>query len=363
MAETRAPDVDLDPGAISITTVDVDTTLLRLLCSGVEHDAVRAWADATVHAFDLGPIYFPLHCLDTDAVETTSAILRALADSFARRGLPDASPELDPQRPGRERFDESGFRIVLPHHDGQHCTYLTPSRLDVPSFDPANRVFSLSDNAVTSHKHKIVQGIVIEDTGEGRSETTYYNFVRIVFDAYERKEAPAGGFRIRDVATWLGDNINKALLRSTQLDVRYLSLGAALGLPDPALSVPQLFGEQRVPAERKQRVVGLSDYVATCPCGMCRGEGERLFCWTTTEALGLTATEFREKYELKVTTKNNDLVLADNLALLHGQWQSHWQRRLTNVYLTIERPDTTAYEAHLANRWRTFAPRVGADLN
>lgn len=319
---------------------------------------IERWADEVAPLFDVGPLYFPLSRLeetDAEALRLATAINVALCRGMARRGLGDLVPEIDVKRPGRERFEADGFRSQLPHHDGQHLSYLTPSLDDDPGFSLDDRIFSLTPLSITSDNHKITHGLFVEIPGEGPSITVYYNLVEILFDAYRHLVGEPGP-SVTDVARWLGRNTRSAIVRLAPYGGRYLSLGARLGLQSPGYAPFQVFGRMAYDEAQKQGNPELVERARGCPCGACAGESERLFCWSTTEGLGCSYPELRARYEVGIRNVRHDLILADNLALLHGQPQGHHTRRTTNLYMVLEAARGPQYERYLASRWRVFAP-------
>lgn len=73
-------------------------------------------------------------------------------------------------------------RTMLPHHDGGHTSYLTPSALDEPDW-PVQRPSFADAGYSTTPAHKMYQSIFIVDPGEGLSVTTYYDWLRIIEDS------------------------------------------------------------------------------------------------------------------------------------------------------------------------------------
>jgi hypothetical protein len=338
----------------------VGAALARDLVAG--RASAEHWADEVLPSFDRGPLYFPLHELARPAEEIRAvalAINEALCAARRRRDLPEAIAEIDVKRPGRDRFEPDGYRSQLPHHDGQHCTYLTPSLLDVPEFDPRYRVFSMTPLSITSDNHKLTHGLLVENAGEGPSVTVYLNLIQILFDAHRHLVGPVTG--IEAVARWLGENTQRAVVQGERYGGRYPSLGARLGLASPAYAQFQVFGRRGFTDEQKAVTPELVERCAACPCGRCEGESCRVFCWSTTEGLGCAYPEFRERYECRVPNVRDDLILAENLALLHGQNQGHHTRRTTNLYMVVPTAAGDAYERFLASRWRVYAPPSGVE--
>src|SRR5216684_297344 len=69
-----------------------------------------------------------------------AAVMRALIERHALP--PEAYVELDDESYGTPVAPFRDRRFLLPHQDGGHCSFLTPSRLDHPDLHPSERVYS-----------------------------------------------------------------------------------------------------------------------------------------------------------------------------------------------------------------------------
>jgi len=244
-------------------------------------------------------------------------------------------------------------RTMLPHHDGQHAAYLTPSLEDMPDWRPPWRTFS-DDGYTTTHSHKLYQGIFITDPGEGLSVTTVYDLLRITRDAmrYQQPDgppAPPAG----DVARWVGTNLRSAHAGRGRHGSTYPTLAGLLGLPDVPLHATALIrAEAALDEAHLRRFPELRELIARCPCGTCAGDTLRVFCHVTNRALGLPWPQFRADHETCVVTERFDLLVTHNLTMNHGGLAGGTSRILEPVYLALDRPEGEDYERWLAAQWR-----------
>jgi hypothetical protein len=113
-------------------------------------------------------------------------IVNRLRDEMVVRGAPAAlTPEFDAPD-GTLLATGETTRTRMPHTDSQSVTFLTPSRLDVPTFDPALRAFSGASGLI-SGRHKPYAGIFIHEPGDGLSITTFYRSFELVAQAYRHQ--------------------------------------------------------------------------------------------------------------------------------------------------------------------------------
>ncbi|GAA0966509.1 hypothetical protein GCM10009555_008560 [Acrocarpospora macrocephala] len=292
--------------------------------------------------------------LDGDASRRLAHRVAAeLRTELIRAGAPDdLGLEIDAAQatPVPEPFS---CRSLLPHHDGQHASYLTPSVLDEPDWDPAWRTFS-SSGYTTTHAHKMYQGIFIADPGEALSVTTYYDWLRILEDVKSARFI--GNPDVPSTARWLGDNLRRALDAGLTHSFSYPTVGGMLGLTETALlAVPLLHCERTVAAEMKERFPLLHTLSGTCPCRGCAGEVTRVFCNVTSLAMGLTWPEFRARYEVQVPGERFDLLVGHNLTTLHGGLAGGRGRVIEPLCLVVDKPSGSRYEAWLSRSWRRLS--------
>jgi hypothetical protein len=316
-------------------------------------------AAALVH--DHGLVVFRIGRLRLGSTESRALALliaERLGEVLEDLGAPP-SIRLEVDRP-QETFVPEGFptRTLLPHHDGGHCSYLTPSREDVVDWNPAWRTFSTS-GYTTTEAHKLYQGIFVADPGEALSATTYYDWIRILEDVRADRgmdvDVPA-------TAAWLGANVRRALELQDLHGSAYPSLGALLGVNELAFQAVSFHhAEAALPAAAKERFPILVPLARRCPCGSCVGETERVFCHVVLLATGLTWAAFRARYELLVPNERYDLVFGHNLTMLHGGLAGGRGRVIEPLCLVVDEPSGAAYERWLGASWRGSLPIDAAE--
>ena len=330
---------------------------------GAERDraatALCRQAARLVH--DHGLVVFRIGRLRLGADESHAlALLVAgrLNDVLVELGAP-SSLRLEVDRP-QETFVPEGFetRTLLPHHDGGHCSYLTPSREDLDDWDPAWRTFSRSGYTTTA-AHKAYQGVYIADPGEALSVTTYYDWIRILQDVRTERGLDAD---VPATAAWLGANLRRALELQDLHGSAYPTLGALLSVEELAFQAVSFHhAEADIPTSAKERFPLLVSLSTRCPCGTCLGETARVFCHVVQVATGLPWAAFRARYELLVPNERYDLVFGHNLTMLHGGLAGGRGRVIEPLCLVVDEPRGPAYERWLAASWRRSLPAGGAE--
>jgi hypothetical protein len=241
-------------------------------------------------------------------------------------------------------------RSLLPHSDGQHSSYLTPSILDVPNWDPAMRIFS-DRGYTTTHVHKMYQGIFIADPGEGLSATTYYDWLRILDDVRSMRQEtrPAG------TPEWLGWNLRRCIEGASVLGVTYPTLAGMLGLTEECLvATPLLHCEDPLPAAAVEEFPLLRSLKSSCACGGCVGDIRRVFCHVVMLATGMPWPAFRGRYEILAPSERFDMLFGNNLTMLHGGLAGGRNRLIEPICLAVNKPAGAAYERWLSRAWRRF---------
>jgi hypothetical protein len=251
----------------------------------------------------------------------------------------------------------SRIRTRLPHSDGQHCSYLTPSAEDVPGWDASLRTFSLSGYTTTA-AHKLYQGIFITDPGHALSVTTYYDWLSIIADVRTLRRLDSDdGADPRAAARWLGDNLRHALALRSRHGCSYPSLGAMLGLTEEAFhGMGFANAEDPLPAEVGKKYPILWPMTQACACGTCIGETGRVFCHLLVQSAGMSWSAFRQRYEILVPGERYDLLFGHNLTMLHGGWAGGPDRLIEPLCLVVDEPSGTDYERWLAASWRRKLP-------
>lgn len=285
-------------------------------------------------------------------------ILAQLREEVVHRGAPRGlRVECDEPDPTLVAPDQT-TRNRLPHTDGQSSTYLTPSRLDVPSFDPRLRMFSPTGGH-TSRYHKPYAGIFIQEPGDALSVTTFYDLFQLLYDAYVHQRGD-GRPSVAELATWMAANIAAADERRRAYGFHYITLAGMLGgAVDPACEVVEYgAAEQPIPPQLLARFPALDRLRVSCPCGHCAGETERVFCAMVRGVLGSNWSGVRERVETWVSSERFDLILWNNLALLHGAVMGSGSRTLSAVYLSMNEPTGEEYETWLSRLWHSRLTRV-----
>lgn len=248
-------------------------------------------------------------------------------------------------------------RTRLPHFDGQHCSYLTPSLDDDPDFDPKMRVFS-ADRYTTTPAHKMYQGIFINEPGSALSVTTYYDWLRIIGDVRRlRRIAEVDAVETVAAARWLGANLRQGLEMQPQHGCSYPSLGAMLGLTEEAFhALPFASAEDFIDEDIARSYPVLRSMAHQCPCGTCDGETGRVFCHLLSNSVGMTWPGFRHRYEIAVPSGQYDLIFGHNLTMLHGGLAGAPDRLLEPLCLVVDDPVGEDYEQWLSASWRRTLP-------
>src|SRR6202040_456012 len=201
-------------------------------------------------------------------------------------------------------------RTVLPHQDGGHCSYLTPSGADVPDWRPAERTFS-DEGYCTTPAHKLYQGIFVLETGEGRSTTTYYPWIQMTARSFRRRHGRAGS--VPELAAWLAEGLCAALEGRATSGARYPTIAACLGArSELALTINAHCAEAELDPAHISRYPELEWMGRSCPCGHCPGPAGRVFCRLLNETAGLTWSGLRKELELPLASRALDFVLGHN---------------------------------------------------
>lgn len=315
---------------------------------------VIQWADNAALLLDTLPsgVVFAIGKLrlsEEASRELTHAIAAVICQALQRRGAP-SSMEVEIDRPqGSTVRPDKQVRTLLPHHDGGHCSYLTPSLLDDPEWDARLRVFSNETGKyTTTSAHKLYQGIFIVDPGEGLSVTTYYNLLLMLRQAYSHTigHPPTS---IAQLASWLGNNIRHSLVLQAQHQSRYLAIGAALGSPHLAYhGIAVHYAEADFTVQEIERFPELKHFNNKDTLAPT----ERFLSELLLETLGMSWQEFRTQFEICVPSERFDAVFGHNLTLLHGGLMGGPGRLLEPICMVIEHASGADYENWLAQAWR-----------
>ncbi|MFI2190304.1 hypothetical protein [Streptomyces sioyaensis] len=342
------------------STAQLDCTALVREPAGRRDEVLSRLADEAAGLLHrVGFVVFRLGRLRLGVDESrriSLALSERLRDALVAHGAPTRM-HLEVDKPQKTYVPE-GYttRTLLPHHDGQHCSYLTPSLLDVPDWNPAWREFGAS-GYTTTPAHKIYQGIFLSDPGEGLSITTYYDWLGIVKDVLSRRGIGIGPDPVPTMARWIGGNLREALAHQAEHGCPYPSFGAMLGLEEPmwhGLSFHH--GEAELAKEDRSRYPAAVPLTQRCVCGGCQGEAARLFCHQTVMATGLTWTDFRAHWEIFAPGDHCDLLFGHNLTMLHGGLAGGPGRVIEPLCLVVDAPSGPEYERWLAASWRRSLP-------
>jgi hypothetical protein len=226
--------------------------------------------------------------------------------------------------------------------------------LHAPGFDPALRTFS----SAVQGTHKAYAGIFVQDPGDCLSVTTFFDTLAIAAQAYAFRHGHINA-SVDELAAWIGDNVLAAVQRQPQHGLPYISIGGLLCADnEPAWeAVSYCTSACSIPSSSLQRFARLDADRSCCPCGRCTGEAERLFCHQLTRALDRSWPAVRRDHETWLSSERFDLLLWDNVMLLHGGVAGTRTRLLRPLFLAVDAPAGTTYERWLAQTWET---RLGA---
>lgn len=320
------------------------------------------WLDSLVERVELQPhgVIVPLGSSSHWDEERLTAMGAAVVTALLRRMRQTSTI------PGAARLSVEGieqatvpsgvpWRTYLPHTEGQHCSYLTPSTIENPLWDPRLRSFTLDVSARVCHGQKTHQALLFYETGGGDGATTFYDLVRILTDAYLIRTGRVG--TATEIAGWVGENICFGLSLQPETESRYLSLGTLLGSREPCFALTKNDSKAVFGVEEHKRFPDLAARVSSCECGHCDPEMERLLCHSLVDAMGVTWQEFRRRYEVQVQSEPGDLLIARNLTLLHGAYRGRRTRRFRQFFFSIAQPEGVEYEAWLSAKWRRHVAR------
>jgi hypothetical protein len=175
VAHVRAPQeqgrtCDLSPRA----ALD-DASLRELAAVGARH------MDAC-----MGGLVFRIGRLGLGLAESTALavhIAELLRDHLVEAGAPhDLRVEVDADQACQvpAGWESRGF---LPHHDSSHCSFLTPSILDVPGWRPEERA-THGSGITRTDTHKLYQGFLVVHSGDAVGTTSFYNKIALLRRAF-----------------------------------------------------------------------------------------------------------------------------------------------------------------------------------
>lgn len=335
------------------TQVPIPDEVRARIADTSSHPDVERWSLAAARRLDSldHGLVFCIGCLDLGYERSRAlalAITSTLCSSLRILGAPNhMRVEVDIAQTTRV-FPGHRTRTLLPHHDSAHCSYLTPSLVDDPTWSPALR--STSDHGITTTQtHKLYSGFFVAEAGEALSITTYYNKAAILRRAQELATKTLRPSPVT-LARWLGSNIRQTFALRTEHPFRYLTLGAALGARLVCQRVvPVHWAEACFSAEEVERFPELRCYNDLAPA---EHPALHFLSDLLEEALGMSWSQFQNHYESRVPSVQHDLVIGHNLTLMHGGLDGGMKRVLEPICLVVDSASGDEYESWLARAWR-----------
>jgi len=243
-------------------------------------------------------------------------------------------------------------RLLLPHTDGAHYSFLTPSRQDVPEFPASFRIFSKKGFHRTA-SHKLYQGFLIVEPGSSVSWTLYYDLFPALLDAYafQHGSRPSNHQALQQ---WVAANIGRSLSMQDRHGSRYLSLAALLGSENAVHHVtpPGPRAEAGFAPREYAHFPELERISRQCPCRSCAGPGARLLCDGLQATMGIGWKMFRDRYERRIRGRKNDVLIAHNIFLYHGAESGAADRVLLPMCFVMNEAGGDEYEVWSARQWQ-----------
>jgi hypothetical protein len=200
----------------------------------------------------------------------------------------------------------------------------------------------------------LYHGIFVDDPGTALSLNPYYPLIDIVSDGYcfVRGKVPV---HIQEVADWVDDNVRMFWENRPSLQLSGASrvtIGAYLGFGEGLFAATgDLWVESDFSPQQYEAIPELASLSRYCNCGACLSPVERLNCLMLEHCLGLTRQAFCRRYQTCVPTERFDLIIANNLALLHGSIAAGRDRRIEILHFMCDQPIPESYEVWLADLW------------
>lgn len=334
---------------------EVSNELAARLEIGTCSRTLQEWADSALSILDKNAhgLVFKIGALrksKKDSFMIARRIAELLCDAVRCNGiLDDIAVEVD-EAQSSQVFGDHAHRTLLPHHDSAHASYLTPSTKFTTDFAPKMRLFSRS-GITSKNSHKLYQGIFIADPGEGLSLTSFYDKVAMLERAFRLKNNsvvqsyPA-------LARWCGENVKKCWERREDKNLRYLTIGGAMGLEKPvATDVPVHWAERSFDNDQVRSYPELKSFNEQSRKS-ATGASQLFFEAVVRDALDLSLQEFREEFELCVPSERYDFVIGQNISNLHGGLLGGQSRLLVPICLVTTDAGSERYENWLSEVWR-----------
>lgn len=341
----------------SVIEIDADG-----LASGSRE--ARAVIEAAAHRLDRGDVLVlrtrPSDVATDRAIGDARVILEALRRHLVTAcSLPAGSEvELDAESRGVPVAPFHARRFLLPHQDGGHCSFLTPSRCDCADVAHGDRIYS-STVYWRRPSHKMYQGFLVTMPGRTPGTTFYYDALAMLGDAFRHQRGYCAG-TVAELGGFALENLRRSRALRRQHESRYLTLAAFLGAREPAhhVSPSGPRAESEFWPAQYVNLPNLPVLADACPCGACAGPGARVLCHGCRETLGMSWPQARARYETAIVAARHDLVLANNLTLFHAADSDEF-RTLVPMCIVTARAGGDDYEHWLARQWRVRQERPG----
>ncbi|WNJ89609.1 hypothetical protein [Bosea sp. 685] len=320
-----------------------------------DNDEVRSLARRIVKAMDtlphgvnvrLGPWVATSDEAKEAAVTIATIAARELAEKWA---LTELSVEVDKPQISAVQSGAQ-YRTLLPHHDGGNCSFLTPSKRHVESWQVSDRTSQVAEVS-TTRNHKLYQGFLVQEVGDRESLTPYYDLTEILADQFhvEKGRAPSS---ITELAAHLGSNLLHSLSVLREHGGGYVQLSSILGSKELIYLLVNIHHSHYVFSDRE---VNLFPDLSTITSNSRESTESTpvlyLFDKMWESRLGINWEQARKRYEHVVSTQKHDLVLGHNIILMHGGLNGGTNRILDPICLVMPAPVGEGYESWLANAW------------
>lgn len=332
--------------------------LLEALVAGRSDDGCAAWADGVTSAIDGAAhgVIIPLGELCRDqatAMLAARAVAEHLVASWRRRwSLDDLTPEIGADQvtevaPGKRT------RSLLPHHDGGNSSYLTPSCADVATWAAELRR-TAPRQISTTRAHKLYQGFVVLQTGEGDSITPYYDLVTMLMLAYRHQngvEWPS----LPELQEKCARDLRRSIGLIQAQGGGYIQLGALLGASDPKHILVNLHNTDA--PFNDAELAAFPEIRNGSPSPV-----QSLFEEMIVETTGLPWPAVCELTEQGLRTEQFDFVLGHNVILMHGGLNGGPSRLLHPICAVLQEAAGRTYENWLSANWVTAYGRATSVL-
>ncbi|WP_271592325.1 hypothetical protein [Bradyrhizobium sp. CCBAU 65884] len=339
--------------------IPISSALVEKLVGGRADDECVTWTEYVTSVIDRAPhgVIIPLGQVCADRPAATHAA-RAVADhlvsSWRKRWfLDNLTTEI-----GEDQITEVALgrrtRSLLPHHDGGNSSYLTPSRFDVASWTAELRR-TFSPQASTTRTHKLYQGFLVLQVGEGESVTPYYDLVTILMLAY-RHQIGVTSTSVLELQDKCAKDLRHCIALLQSQGGGYLQLSAPLGARNPKHILVNLHNIDTPFSDAEVAAFPEIQNSALCPA-------QALFEEMILETTGFPWKVVRGLTEQCLQAKELDFVIGHNIMLMHGALNGGPSRLLRPVCAVLEDASGPAYEHWLSVNWHTAFRRATSVLD